>query len=229
MDIGILIGIIGLVIGVPSFFIAFPDIKNWFKSLSGEYFILLYGPKNSGKTTLLRYLDNKKLPIDHYETIVESSGKIIYDLKGKNPVYFKAKKATEIGGEHSSQLPNIFKRDNPHGVLMIFKNEDYSSEKNKLIELIEFYKQFTSDNSEARLKSLYIFVNKCDIWGDTTPKQYEITQKYKCDLLKKEIDEFKKLVNGLDVDILATSFTNVTYKSLTDEALRRFAKSLEEN
>jgi GTPase SAR1 family protein len=102
---GIIIAALALVIGIPAFVFALPQIFGSVSALWAGKKLAIFGPQAVGKTTLLHYLRGEAVPRFHIPTIGASvPGRIALDLKGDRTVYFVAM-VVDVGGEFRQQSP----------------------------------------------------------------------------------------------------------------------------
>lgn len=231
MSIDTIVGLIGLVVGVPSLVLAWPAIKNWTKSLRARHIILLFGPKAAGKTTLVRYLQGKPLPRRHVQTHGhERSGKIVYDLSGNNASFFTIRDVLDVGGEFKQQLKRLIADDNPHAIVFICDTTDPNAEKEALQGVADACDEILTKRPAAgfRARVLLILLNKCDLWGNDPATQNAKQKHYDEILLFEPLQQLRKSIRSLEVRLYSVSLTHAEYRLQTDGALRELALLLEE-
>lgn len=230
--ISFIVGIIGLVIGIPGFVLAWPFIKNYAQSLLGaDNVMVLFGPPVSGKSTLLRYLQGKPPPQEHLPTHgYERSGKIVYDLSGNKTFFFTMREVVDMGGEFSHQLKPILRRYNPHAIILLCDTTREEKEKKSLEDVATAYQDILSElpAEDLKLRVLLILLNYCDIWGNDTAVQNSKKKHYENDVLAEPIQQLRGLVRNLKVRIQAVALTHPAYKAHNDAVLRDLALLLTE-
>lgn len=226
----IIVGIVGLVIGVPGFILAWPSIKGYAKSLRARHVIVLFGPPAAGKTSFVKYLKGEPIPRQHIQTHnYNRSGKIIYDLSGSKSYFFTLKEVVDMGGEFDPQLKPILSKYNPQAVILIFDTSDEKKEKKSLEDVADAYQRVLSEHvvEDVRLKVILILLNKCEAWGNSTAEHISMKKSYEDTILADTIERLRSLVPNLEVDIQPVSFMHSSYKNHTDETLRWLAQLLE--
>lgn len=223
MDIDIIIGILIAII------VARKSILNFRRSIWPKESVAIFGPKEAGKTTLIRYLQGKPLPDHHYHTFgAEPVGKIVYDLTGNDTYYFRSKEMFDVGGEHINQWKVIIESQNPDGIIYIIDTNESEADLSGFEHIYNIYNEMRAHKlaNEINLRVLLIILNKFDLWGTSTELREQKTSEYR-DLFSDNINLFKNDF-GDDFQILfgVTSLTHNEHMQLNNGILRNFAMSL---
>lgn len=228
--ISFIVGIIGLVVGIPGFVLAWPYIKNYARSrLGAGHVLVLYGPSAAGKTTLVRYLREEPLPLEHVSThSYERSGKIVYDLSGNKTFFFTMKEVVDMGGGFRHQLKPVFSRYNPHAIILVCDTTREEEERKSLEDIANAYQEILSElpAEDLKLQVLLILLNQCDVWGNDTATQHSKKEHYVNGVLAGQIQRLRGLVHNLKVRTQAVALTHPAYKVHNDAVLRDLAQLL---
>lgn len=221
--------IISILISLIAIFIGRKNITNFIKSIRPKESIAIFGPKTSGKTTLIRYLQGKPLPEQHFDTFgAQSVGKIVYDLSGNETYFFRSREMYDVGGEHIPQWEAIIKSQNPNGIIYIVDTTQPENDCASLKQMYEIYNKIRTDvlDEGINLKSLLILLNKCDLWGQNPDMRSEKISIYRT-ILSEPLNLFKSdFGDDLQIYFGSSSLTHSEYSQLNNEVLRNFAIAL---
>lgn len=220
---------VGLVVGIAGIIIGRKNLSNLFHSIRPRESVSVFGPKAAGKTTLIRYLHNDKLPEEHISTFGASSPvKIVYDLSGNDTYFFRSREMIDVGGEHKNQWRAIIEAQNPDGIIYIVDTHDNNEEQVGIDHIIEVYHDLRSHKlgQEFNLNTILILLNKCDIWGRSHDDREAMVARYRNNALKEQIDGLRSEFGTINIIIGCSSLTHAEFSALTNESLRKMVLSL---
>ena len=189
------------------------------------------GASGHGKTSLIRYLQEKKVPNQHIETFSETPiGNLVFkfhNLSGIRHV-FRGKQVWDINGKDFKVYKKVISNNNPNGIIFIVDASD-----NKTVsEGVETLKKVCSiynevfEKKQSNLEVLFILLNKCDIWGKTSDERKKKEIEY-LDLAQDYVDcildknqEGQMLVDSCSI------LKHQVYRELIDSCLSRFITTL---
>jgi GTPase SAR1 family protein len=227
-NINTIVTIIAIIVGTFGIIIGIPTINNLISIARPNHSIAIFGPKAAGKTTLIKYLQGKPLPEEHKRTFgLQNAGKIVFDLGGKSSLYFLSKEMYDVGGEHTNQWKVIIENQNPDAIIYIIDTNSEEDEKEGLKIIFEIYHEILSrkEMSKIKLKTILLFLNKCDIWGNTINKRSKKIAEYKVSL-RRRIIAIKSEFGGIKILFGCGSLTDPEYRQLTNDVLRQLAESI---
>lgn len=146
----------------------------FYVKFSGMAFIVL-GSRQTGKTTLIEWLQRNMAPVGDFEPEpTAAGGEAVTDFMSRvGDTYMKLKPSRDVGGEYAmweTDWVELFREAQPRGILFLIDHTDVHLQKDAL----NFVLQMIEDEPAAarNLKAFYILVNKSDLWGeDTTLEQ----------------------------------------------------------
>ena len=229
LDLRSIIEIVGILCALAVLFVSRREIANFCRWLKPSDSVAVFGPKASGKTTLIRYLQGRQLPEQHISTFgAQPVGKIVFDLSGNETYFFRSREMYDVGGEHQGQWQVIIKKQNPNGIIYIVDTTQPSKESADLAHIAQVYCSIRTQEfaNNIRLRSLLIFLNKCDIWGPSPADREKMMTHYRNEVLKDAINELTTEFGNLNIQFGAGSLTHTEHAQCTNDALRNFAMSL---
>ncbi len=229
MDLSTTVTIISIIVTSISLFLARKQIGNFLRSINPKDSIAIFGPKECGKTTLIKYLQGKRLPEQHISTFgAQPVGKIVFDLSGNETYFFRSREMYDVGGEHRNQWRAIIEEQNPNGIIYIIDTTTPLEEHAGLEHIAQIYHDIRTHEVGNRisLKSLLIFLNKCDIWGPSPADRERMMSYYRNEVLNGVIITLANEFGDLNIQFGAGSLTHTEHMQCTNEALRGFAMSL---
>lgn len=148
--------------------------------ISGISFVVL-GARQTGKTTLLEWLQHNLEVVEDFEPEpTAAGGDAVPDFTAKiGSNNMKLKPIRDVGGEYAmweTDWVELFREAQPRGILFMIDHTDVHLQKDAL----NFVLQMIDDEQDAarNLKAFYILVNKNDLWGDSTTLE-EIMHHYR--------------------------------------------------
>jgi len=225
----IAIGVGGIVVGLVGIFIGRKNIGNFFRSFWPTHSIAIFGPKAAGKTTLIRYLQGKPLPTQHFDTFgAQKVDRVVYDLSGNETYFFRSREMYDVGGEHKNQWQAILERQNPHGIVYMVDTHEPAGEKEGIAHIAKVFHDLRTHKlaSKIRLRVLLVLLNKCDIWGTSPEAREKKMAQYRADVLQPALGELAAEFGGLEIQFGCASLTHTEHADTTNSTLRCFAVSV---
>ncbi len=223
------ITIAGIIVGLVGIFVARKNIVNFVKSVRPKESVAIFGPKKSGKTTLIRYLKGEPLPEQYIYTYgAQQVGKIVFDLSGNETYYFRSREMYDVGGEHTNQWQAIIEEQNPDGIIYIIDTQSPAKEKQGLKYIAEVYHEIRVHNlsEKLRLRTVLILLNKCDLWGTSPGERDQILNEYRNNILSKSIAKLRSEFGNIEIQVGCSSLTKSEYSQITNDSLRHFAAKI---
>lgn len=129
LDWALIVGIVALVIALPTLFFQIPQIVAAIRNLRLRHRLVLIGPQKAGKTSLWLYLNNKVVPDRITGTYgFQKRGRIVYDLTGEKTFYFRARELIDQGGEFPKSWEGVIRRYNPDGIIFVVDTSNRANE-----------------------------------------------------------------------------------------------------
>lgn len=229
-EINTTVTIASIILALITIFLARKSIYNYIKSIRPSESVAIFGPKEAGKTTMIRYLQNEPLPKQHFSTFgAQPVGKIVYDLSGNETYFFRSREMFDVGGEHhKGQWGAIIKSQNPNGIIFIVDTNEPELEKNCLRHIYTIYNGLRTNElaGNLKLKCLLILLNKCDVWGTSPEAREQKVLQYR-NLFLESINLFQRTFgDNLQIQFGCSSLTNSEYTQSNNAVLRTFAMIL---
>jgi len=180
------------------------------------------------KSPDVRYAYVAHLPDQHIDTFgAQPVGKIVYDLSGNETYFFRSREMYDVGGEHKNQWQAVIEAQNPDGIIYVVDTSQPDEEARGLSHIAAVYQDMRTHvlDSKIRLRTLLVFLNKCDLWGQSPSDREAMMTRYRTDL-KESLSEITQQFGGLEVQFGAGSLTHTEHAHSTNDVLRRLAAAL---
>ena len=228
MGIELILGILGALLGIPGFLLAIP----WMKKQIGKFLvrnvIFVFGAAGVGKTSFLRFLEEKPIPATRLSTRgIDESDRVAYPL-GANERALLARAFIEFGAEHETMFRTAFREKNPIAIVFIL---DHAQQAESLVyaryivqAVREMGERVTAE--KIRLRCLLVLVNKADQWANNSHEIQSIIRQYELNAISSELRNITKYKPECQIIFRASCLVDPILKEYTIDGLRALESAL---